>query len=171
VAEITLRADGALEALAAAATEELLVGAGTVVNAAQVDAVVDAGAAFVVSPGLSADVVERCRERGVDVLPGVATASEVMRAIAWELRVLKLFPAEVLGGLAAVRALAAPFRDVAFLPTGGVRPAQVRGYHAEPAVCAVGGSWMAPPEAIAAHRWDDIEIRVAQAVQLAHAAL
>lgn len=168
VAEVTLRVEGALEALAAMAGRgDLLVGAGTVTTSAQVDAVVDAGAAFVVSPGFAPEVAERCRDRGVEHLPGVATPSEVMRALAHGLRTLKLFPAGLLGGPAAVRALAAPFPEVTFVPTGGVGAEQVGDYLADPAVTAVGGSWMVPAASVHEGRWDDIERRVRRAVELA----
>ena len=170
VAEVTLRVDGALDALAAmASTEGLLVGAGTVTTPAQVDAVVEAGAGFVVSPGLSDEVVHRCRDHAIAVLPGVATASEIMQALGRGISTVKLFPANLLGGPAGVRALAAPFPALRFVPTGGVGPDQLPEYLSHPAVLAVGGSWMAPADLVAAGRWDEIEIRVAQAVELSRA--
>lgn len=170
VAEVTLRVDGAIDALAAMASAGgVLVGAGTVTTPAQVDAVVDAGASFVVSPGLGDEVLRRCRDRRVDVLPGVATASEIMQALAWGISTVKLFPAHLLGGPSGVRAFSAPFPDIAFVPTGGVRPEQLPDYLSHPAVPAVGGSWIAPADLVARGQWDEIETRVAQAVELSHA--
>jgi 2-dehydro-3-deoxyphosphogluconate aldolase/(4S)-4-hydroxy-2-oxoglutarate aldolase len=122
VVEVTFRTAGAVEALRALATDaELLVGAGTVVRPEQVDWARDAGASFVVTPGFSRTVVERCRELGMAVLPGVATASEVIAALDWGIDLVKFFPAEVSGGVAMLRALSAPFPRVRFVPTGASR--------------------------------------------------
>lgn len=169
LAEVTLRAPGSLEALAAMAAEGgVLVGAGTVTTASQVDAVVEAGAAFVVSPGLDDGVVERCRDLRVGVLPGVATPSEIMRALAMGIDIVKLFPAGLLGGPAGVGALSAPFPGLSFVPTGGVGVEQLSAYLSHPAVPAVGGSWMAPADLVAQGHWQEIETRVAHAVRRAH---
>jgi 2-dehydro-3-deoxyphosphogluconate aldolase / (4S)-4-hydroxy-2-oxoglutarate aldolase len=157
-AEITLRTDAGPAAIAAAsAVADFIVGAGTVLTPDDVDRVVDAGARFVVSPGLAEDVVERSLELGVEVIPGVATATEVQRALRLGLSRLKLFPAGPLGGLAAVRALAGPFPDVRFLPSGGVSAANAGEYLASPSVFAVSGSWMATRELIAARDFEAIE--------------
>ena len=157
-AEITLRTDAGLAAItAASAVPDFIVGAGTVLTPDDVDRVVDAGARFVVSPGLAEDVVERSIEHGLDVIPGVATATEVQRALRLGLSRLKLFPAGPLGGMAAVRALAGPFPDVRFLPSGGVTAANAGEYLASPSVFAVSGSWMATRELIAARDFDAIE--------------
>ena len=124
--EVTFRTDAAEDAIRAMAGEEgLLVGAGTVLTAPQVDRAVDAGARFVVSPGFAPAVVGRCRELDIPVFPGVATASEVQMALDAGLETVKFFPAEQLGGAAMVRALAAPFRSVRFVPTGGVTAANL----------------------------------------------
>jgi 2-dehydro-3-deoxyphosphogluconate aldolase/(4S)-4-hydroxy-2-oxoglutarate aldolase len=169
LAEVTLRTDGALAALEAiASVDGVATGVGTVVDADQVDRAVDAGAAFVVSPGFAAAVVRRCRERGVPVFPGTATATDMMLALADGLRTVKLFPAGVLGGPAAVAAYAAPFPDLRFVPTGGIGPDTLGGYLALPAVLAVGGSWLAPPDLVEAGRWHLIEQRVREAVERAH---
>lgn len=169
LAEVTLRTDGALAALEAmASVDGVAAGVGTVVDADQVDRAVDAGAAFVVSPGFAVAVVRRCRERGVPVFPGTATATDMMQALAEGLRTVKLFPAGVLGGPAAVAAYAAPFPDLRFVPTGGVGPDTLADYLAHPAVLAVGGSWLAPRDLVEAARWDEIEQRVREAVQRAH---
>jgi 2-dehydro-3-deoxyphosphogluconate aldolase / (4S)-4-hydroxy-2-oxoglutarate aldolase len=160
VLEVTLRAAGALEAIAATAAalpDGFALGAGTVLSAAQVDAAADAGAAFVVSPGFSAAVVARCGERGLACIPGVATATEVMAALDAGCHVLKFFPAEAAGGVAALKALAAPFPMVRWIPTGGIGPGNVADYLAVPSVAAAGGSWMVRPELIEAGRLDEVE--------------
>lgn len=150
-AEVTLRTPAALGALRAlAGLPGLLVGAGTVLDPAQVDAVVDAGARFVVSPGLSEEVVAACERRGVDVVPGIATATELMRARSLGLRTVKFFPAESSGGPAAIAALASVFPEMRFVPTGGIGSDRAADYAALPSVVAVGGSWMVPRSAIAA---------------------
>jgi 2-dehydro-3-deoxyphosphogluconate aldolase/(4S)-4-hydroxy-2-oxoglutarate aldolase len=167
-AEVTFRTPAAEAALAAMAEDpRLLVGAGTVVRAEQVDRAVAAGARFVVSPGFSAAVVRRCRQAGVPVIPGVATATEIQAAGEEGLAVLKFFPAEPLGGLAMLTALATPFPEVRFVPTGGIRPAQLAGYLADPRVLAVGGTWMVAPKLVAAGDWDQISRLTAEAVALA----
>ncbi|MBN9155140.1 MAG: bifunctional 4-hydroxy-2-oxoglutarate aldolase/2-dehydro-3-deoxy-phosphogluconate aldolase [Microbacterium sp.] len=148
--EVTLRTPAALEAIRIMAqTRGLRVGAGTVLTAHQVDAAADAGASFVISPGTVDDVRERAQERGIDAIPGVATATEILRARALGHRILKLFPAEPLGGVAAVGAFAAVFPDVTFIPTGGIDATRAAAYLALPSVAAVGGSWMVPRAAIA----------------------
>jgi 2-dehydro-3-deoxyphosphogluconate aldolase/(4S)-4-hydroxy-2-oxoglutarate aldolase len=118
----------------------VLVGAGTVTTPAQVDRVVEAGAAFVVTPGFRPAVVERCLALGVDVLPGVATAGEIMGALDLGVDVVKLFPAEVLGGVALVDALAGPFPGVRLVPSGGVTAERAPDYLARPSVLAVSRS-------------------------------
>ena len=151
VAEITFRTAVAAAAIRRIAGEtDALVGAGTVVRSEQVDEAVDAGARFIVTPGLSLPVIERCRELDVLVIPGVATATEVIAALDQGLDLLKLFPAEAAGGIALLRALRGPFPDVRFVPTGGISAANAASYLALPSVAAVGGSWMVTPELIAA---------------------
>ena len=150
-AEITFRTPAGHEALnALRGRTDLLLGAGTVLNAADVDLAVDAGAKFIVSPGFGADVVARCRERGVTAIPGVATASELQAAVAAGLRHVKFFPAEQAGGLPMLSALSGPFPEVRFMPSGGLRPDNVHAYLGHPAVFAAGGSWMVPRAAIVA---------------------
>jgi 2-dehydro-3-deoxyphosphogluconate aldolase/(4S)-4-hydroxy-2-oxoglutarate aldolase len=167
-AEVTFRTPAARDVLAALAGDpRLLVGAGTVVRPEQVDQAVAAGARFVVSPGFSAAVVRRCQQAGVAVIPGVATATDLQAAGEAGLSVLKFFPAEPLGGLAMLSALAAPFPEVRFVPTGGIGAAQLPAYLAHPRVLAVGGSWMVAPGLIAAGAWDEITRLTAEAVELA----
>ena len=146
VLEMTLRSANALELLRTlAADRDLLVGAGTVINAQQVDDALDAGARFVVTPGVSAAVLERCRELEMPVIPGVATATEVIAALDHGVDLLKLFPAQASGGAAMVKALAAPFPEVRFVPTGGVSAENAASYLRLAPVEAVGGSWMVTP--------------------------
>ena len=166
VAEVTFRTDAGVEALRRLADRgDLLVGAGTVLTPAQVDEAVGAGAAFVVSPGLSRPVVERCLEHGVLPLPGAVTATEIQAALELGLTTVKFFPAESSGGAAAVKALSAPFSGVRFMPTGGIGPANLADYLALPTVRAVGGSWMVPRDGVG--DTDAAAALVRTAVQLA----
>jgi 2-dehydro-3-deoxyphosphogluconate aldolase / (4S)-4-hydroxy-2-oxoglutarate aldolase len=167
-AEVTLRTPAALDAIQAmAGGPDLLVGAGSVVTAGQVDQAVDAGARFVVSPGLSEAVLARCHARGVPALPGVATASEIMRALDAGLDLVKLFPAAQLGGPAGLRSLAAPFPSLRFVPTGGIGLDNLAAYLAQDAVAAVGGSWMVSPDLLRAGRFDEIRRLTRSAVNAA----
>ncbi len=150
IAEVTFRTDAAAESIARMTSRgDLLVGAGTILTAGQVDLAVDAGAEFIVSPGLSPAVVDRCRARGVLALPGVATATEIQAALELGLTTLKFFPARASGGIEMINALSAPFREVRFVPTGGIDAQDCGQYLSLPSVLAVGGSWMVPRQAIA----------------------
>lgn len=158
VVEVTLRTPAGLPAIAAmAADPRLTVGAGTVLDPDSVDRAVDAGAQFVVSPGLDKDVVDRTIERAVLPLPGIATASEAQSALRCGLTACKFFPADALGGVAAIRALAGPFGMLRFVPSGGITLENAAEYLAEPAVAAVCGSWLTPADALREHDWDRIE--------------
>jgi 2-dehydro-3-deoxyphosphogluconate aldolase / (4S)-4-hydroxy-2-oxoglutarate aldolase len=169
-AEVTFRTPQAFEALSVfAGHPELLVGAGTVRTAEQVRRARDAGARFVVSPGFSEPVVEACRALEVPVFPGVSSATDIHRATEASLAVLKFFPAEASGGPAAIAALAAPFPDVRFIPTGGVGPRNLADYVSLSAVCCVGGSWMVPGDAMRAGDWRRVTELCRNAVaQIAH---
>ena len=168
VAEVTFRTAAAADAVRALAAEgDILVGAGTVVRAEQVDVAVAAGARYIVTPGLSARVIERCRDLSVPVIPGVATATEVMAALDLGCDLLKFFPAGTSGGVAAIRALGGPFPDVRFVPTGGITAANAADYLAVGSVVAVGGSWMVAPGLIAAGDFAGIARLTAEAVALA----
>ncbi|HEX5331077.1 MAG TPA: bifunctional 4-hydroxy-2-oxoglutarate aldolase/2-dehydro-3-deoxy-phosphogluconate aldolase [Cellulomonas sp.] len=168
VAEVTFRTAAAQDAIRVMADRgDVLVGAGTVVTVAQVDQAVAAGARFVVSPGLSRAVVERCQELGVLAVPGVVTATEIQAALELGLTTVKFFPAGTSGGAAAIAALAAPFAGVRFVPTGGVGPANLHEYLALPSVLAVGGSWMVARDRIAAGDFAGITQLTAAAVALA----
>lgn len=165
--EITLRTPAGMPALRELATVPgLLVGAGTVRDVRQADAAIAAGARFVVTPGLSPAVVRACLEQSCLVLPGVATPTEVMAATDLGLGLLKFFPAEVLGGVKALRALSGPFPDVRFMPTGGISLANVESYLEVPSVTAVGGSWMVAPELLRDGRWDEVTALAAAALRL-----
>jgi 2-dehydro-3-deoxyphosphogluconate aldolase/(4S)-4-hydroxy-2-oxoglutarate aldolase len=164
-AEVTFRTSAAADAIRTMAEQpELLVGAGTVLTAEQVDRAVEAGARFVVSPGFGPAVVRRCQQLGVPVFPGVATATEIQMALDAGLSTVKFFPAEQLGGAAMVKALAAPFRSVRFIPTGGVTTTNLGDYLAVSAVVAVGGTWMVAPDLLAAADWPEVTRRTAAAV-------
>ncbi|MGO1383444.1 MAG: bifunctional 4-hydroxy-2-oxoglutarate aldolase/2-dehydro-3-deoxy-phosphogluconate aldolase [Arachnia sp.] len=168
VAEVTFRTSAAEESIRVmAARGDILIGAGTVLTAKQVDVAVAAGASYVVSPGLSRAVVERCQEHGVLALPGAVTATEVQMALELGLTTVKFFPAGTSGGPAAISALAAPFVGVKFVPTGGVGPKNLGEYLAIPAVTAVGGSWMVPRDRVSAQDFAGIRDLTAAAVALA----
>lgn len=167
VAEVTFRTSAAAEAIAIMARRgDVLVGAGTVLTVQQVDAAVEAGAGYIVSPGLSEAVVRRCQEAGIPVLPGAVTATDITRAIELGLRTVKFFPAETSGGAAAIKALSAPFGGVQFVPTGGIGPTNVGEYLALDCVSAIGGSWMVPKDKISAHQFDEIAQLTRDAVAL-----
>ena len=168
--EVTFRTPAAEAAIKEMSSDpSLLIGAGTVVRAEQVDAALNAGASFVVSPGFSLAVVRRCQELGVPVLPGVATPSEVMMALDAGLDAVKFFPAETNGGVPALRAIAAPFAPMRFVPTGGVTASNLPDYLAVPSVLAVGGSWMVAPKLVAAGNFDEVTRLTAEAVALVRA--
>jgi 2-dehydro-3-deoxyphosphogluconate aldolase / (4S)-4-hydroxy-2-oxoglutarate aldolase len=155
--EITLRTPAGLTALRRIAKRtDLIVGAGTVLNAGQVDAAVDAGAQFIVSPGFSAPVVERAGDLGVLVLPGIATPSELQAAVNAGLSAVKLFPAAQLGGTSMIDALTGPFPDVRFFPSGGITTATASRYLDHPAVFAIGVSWLINRDHLANERFDRI---------------
>jgi 2-dehydro-3-deoxyphosphogluconate aldolase / (4S)-4-hydroxy-2-oxoglutarate aldolase len=169
-AEITLRTPAAEAALRAmAADPDMVVGAGTVLNAAQAARAIGAGARYIVTPGLSLEVVRHCQARSVPVFPGVATASEMLAALDAGIETVKFFPAEPLGGVSMLKALAAPFPMMKFIPTGGVTAANLAGYLAHRAVLAAGGSWMVAPGLINAGDFAEITRLTAEAVAIAAA--
>jgi 2-dehydro-3-deoxyphosphogluconate aldolase / (4S)-4-hydroxy-2-oxoglutarate aldolase len=167
VAEVTFRTPAAADGIRAmTATGDVLVGAGTVLTPEQVDQAVAAGARFVVSPGLSRAVVERCQQHEVLALPGVVTATEIQAALELGLTTVKFFPAGTSGGASAIAALAGPFGNVRFVPTGGIGPANLHDYLSVAAVAAVGGSWMVPRDRIRAGDFEAITGLVTDAVAL-----
>jgi len=167
VLEITLRTAGALEATRAIAeqVEGAIVGVGTMTKKEEFRLALDAGAVFAVSPGLTSELVAGARDSGLPLLPGVMTPSDVIEAKAAGFHELKLFPAQVAGGVAMLKALAGPFPDVRFCPTGGVTPDNALEFLAQPNVVCVGGSWVAPPALMAAGEWDKITQLARAAVQ------
>lgn len=156
--EVTLRTPAALACIEAISHEVAgaVAGAGTVRSVADVQAAAKAGARFAVSPGYTQSVGEACSDRGLPLLPGVATGSEVMAALEGGFTELKFFPAQQAGGTAMLKAFHGPFHDVRFCPTGGVSAANAREYLALPNVVCVGGSWLTPADAIKAGDWDRI---------------
>jgi len=144
-AEVTLRTSASLEVISVmAARGDMLVGAGTVLTCDQVDEAHEAGAHFLVSPGLDRDVVVRAQSLGIPIVPGAATATEIQAALRLGLSHLKFFPAVPAGGLDVINALHGPFPSVRFMPTGGITMSTLDGFISHPAIFAVGGSWMVP---------------------------
>jgi 2-dehydro-3-deoxyphosphogluconate aldolase/(4S)-4-hydroxy-2-oxoglutarate aldolase len=159
VIEITLRTAEALEAIrrASGEVEEAIVGAGTILTAAQFDEAAEAGSHFIVSPGITKEVLSAGQNSEVPLLPGAITPSEIMIASEAGLDFLKFFPAEQAGGAAFLKSLASPFAGIRFCPTGGVGVKNARDYLSLPNVICVGGSWVAPDDFVKAGKWDEIE--------------
>lgn len=158
VLEITLRTPVALQCMReiVQAVPEAIVGAGTIRSVADAEAALAAGCRFGVSPGYSTEIGHACRNMGLPLLPGVATASEVMAANADGYQFLKFFPATAAGGIPMLKALAGPFTDVVFCPTGGITPETAPQFLALPNVKVCGGSWLTPADAVAAGDWDRV---------------
>ena len=163
--EITLRTAGALEAIrrVAGEVEEAIVGAGTVLDARQFEQAAKAGSKFVVSPGITGNLLAAASNSEVPLLPGAVTPAEIMTAREAGLTFLKFFPAEQAGGVAFLQALASPFAGISFCPTGGVNVRNAAGYLTLPNVACVGGSWIAPDDLVQAGRWDTIEMLAREA--------
>ncbi len=168
VAEVTFRTDAAEESIRIMKREfpEMMVGAGTVVNVEQAKRALDAGASFLVSPGISRSVVEFAIDNKLPVFPGTCTPSEVMIAMEYDLLVVKFFPAAQYGGLATIKALAAPFPSLRFMPTGGINAANIMDYLASDKIIACGGSWMVKDSLINAGDFEEITRLTAEAVAL-----
>lgn len=156
--EITLRTEQALEAIRLIKREvpDAIVGAGTVINGEQLRAVADAGAVFAISPGFNVRLAEAVRDCGIAVIPGVATAGELMLALEYGIDTCKLFPAEAVGGRELLKAWYGPFAQARFCPTGGITPQSAPDYLKLPNVLCVGGSWLTPKEAVAQRDWDTV---------------
>ena len=163
--EITFRTACAPEAIKAVAENcpDVLVGAGTIINVEQAKLAVEMGAKFIVSPGFSDEVVGWCVENNIPVAPGCVTPTEIMGALKHGLKMVKFFPANVYGGLNAMKNLSAPFVGLKFLPTGGVNTANIKEYVDASFVHAVGGSWVCPKADIAAGNWEKITNLCAEA--------
>lgn len=172
ILEVVLRTDEALRCLQAvrSALPQGIVGAGTVLTRAQAEAAVDAGAQFIVSPGLDETVVAVAMAHGLPVFPGVATATEIQRAWNLGLRTVKFFPASVAGGIGMIQALSSAFRQMRFMPTGGISAANLADYLAVPSVVACGGSWLTPAAAVAQGDYARITALAAEATGIARAA-
>lgn len=166
VAEVTFRTKAARESieLIAKAFPEMLIGAGTVLTIDQVKAAVDAGAKYIVSPGLNPKVVDYCIVNNISITPGIATPSDVERALEFDLEVVKYFPAESLGGLDYLKAISAPFGNLKFIPTGGIDEIKLLSYLKFPKVLACGGSWMVKSDLIAEKKFDEIKQLTSRAV-------
>lgn len=167
VLEITLRTECGLEAIRTVKRDvpNAIVGAGTVVNAIQYAQAVDAGAEFIISPGLTDSLLQKSREYDVPFIPGVATPSELMLANQYGLSYLKFFPAEINGGIKALQAFSGPFPDIKFCPTGGVNEKNYRGYLALKNVLCVGGTWFVPADAIERGDFDAITALAKSAIE------
>ncbi len=163
--EVTLRTDAGLDAIReiADAVPQAVVGAGTVTTADQLLAARGAGASFIVSPGCTDALADAAREAGGAFLPGAVTASEVLRLLERDITLMKFFPAETSGGVAALKALGGPFPQVRFCPTGGIDLERAGSYLALPNVVCIGGTWMVPAQLIAEHRWERITALASEA--------
>lgn len=168
VAEITFRTAAAEQAIRNVhkALPEIILGAGTVLNAEQVDRAIDAGASYIVSPGLNPKTVQHCQSRNIPIVAGCANPSDVERAIELGLTTVKFFPAEALGGLQVIKALSGPFPHIQFMPTGGINEKNLLHYLSFGRIVACGGSWMVPSDAVAAKDWTRIEKLTKTAVSL-----
>ena len=167
-AEVTFRTAAAEESIRIMATEhpEMLIGAGTVLTIDQVDRAVAAGAKFIVSPGFDPEIVDYCLSKDILVLPGCITPSEVAQAVKRGLEVVKFFPAEQFGGVNTIKALAAPYVNVKFMPTGGISAKNLRDYLGFKKIVACGGSWMVKGDLVEAGEFDKIKEMTAEAVAL-----
>ena len=168
-AEVTFRTKAAAESIKIMTTEypDMLVGAGTVLTTAQVDLAVESGAKFIVSPGFDPEIVDYCLSKDIPVFPGCVTPSEVAQAVKRGLKVVKFFPAGQFGGVATIKALAAPYVGLKFMPTGGVNAKNLEEYLNCSSIIACGGSWMVKGDMIKAGEFDKIETMTKEAVTLA----
>ncbi|MBR4768535.1 MAG: bifunctional 4-hydroxy-2-oxoglutarate aldolase/2-dehydro-3-deoxy-phosphogluconate aldolase [Lachnospiraceae bacterium] len=162
VAEVTFRTEAAAESIRILSESfpELLVGAGTVLSAEQADRAIQAGAQFIVSPGLNPNVTGYVLEQGIPMVPGIMTPSEIEAAMEFGLDVVKFFPAEPAGGLRMIEAMAAPYGSIRFMPTGDINETNVKDYLSSKKVLACGGSWMVKSALIREGRFDEIEAKV-----------
>lgn len=167
VAEVTFRTSAAKESIEAIckALPDMLVGAGTVITTEQVDQAVEAGAKFIVSPGLNPNIVRHCQKKGIPILPGTSNPSDVEAALELGLSVVKFFPAEAAGGLNMIKSIAAPYTSVKFMPTGGISAKNINDYLAFDKIIACGGSWMVNADLINAGEFDKITELTRQAIE------
>ncbi|MGB5933805.1 MAG: bifunctional 4-hydroxy-2-oxoglutarate aldolase/2-dehydro-3-deoxy-phosphogluconate aldolase [Anaerolineae bacterium] len=169
-AEITFRTAAAEEAILRISSNlpEIIVGAGTVLSVDQARRAVSAGGQFIVSPGFNPKVVDWCLQNEIPVTPGVATSTEIEMALEKGLEILKFFPAEALGGIAMLKAIAAPYGGVRFIPTGGINQNNLADYLAQPSVHCCGGSWLVKANLISAGRFDEITQLTRDAISVVH---
>ena len=167
-AEVTFRTEAAEESIRLMTKEfpEMLVGAGTVLTIEQADCAVDAGAKFIVSPGFDGEIVDHCLEKKIPVFPGCITPSETAQAVKRGLKIIKFFPAEQFGGIAAIKALAAPYTDIKFMPTGGINVGNLEKYLSYDRIVACGGSWMVKADLVRNGKFDEVKRLTAEAVKL-----
>lgn len=167
-AEVTFRTEAAEESIRIMTAQypKMLVGAGTVVSTEQVERAVKAGAKFIVSPGFDGEVVDYCIEKNIPVFPGCVTPSEIMQAVKRNLKIVKFFPAEQYGGVDAIKALAAPYAGIKFMPTGGINIKNLENYLSCDKIVACGGSWMVKGDLVSAGKFDEIEKMTKDAAEL-----
>lgn len=170
-AEVTFRTEAAAEAIRqmTEAYPEMLVGAGTVLTTAQVNEAVKAGAKFIVSPGFDPEIVDYCLAREIPILPGCATPSEVAQAVKRGMEVVKFFPAEQAGGLQMIKAMAAPYHQLRFMPTGGINPENLKDYLAFDKILCCGGSWMVKGNLLKEGKFDEVCKLTKEAKEIADA--
>ncbi len=168
VLEITLRTEAALESIKAikAAVPDAVVGAGTIVNVETLQAAIDAGSEFIVTPGTTSAIVDACIAADIPLLPGINTPSEAMTLLEKGITCMKFFPAQAAGGVPMLKAIAGPLPQITFCPTGGVTPENAPNFLALPNVACVGGSWMAPSDLVTAGNWEEIKRRATEAAAL-----
>ena len=168
-AEVTFRTEAAEESIRQMSREypDMLLGAGTVLTTEQVDRAIAAGARFIVSPGFDPEIVDYCLEKGIPVFPGCMTPSEVAQGVKRGLKVLKFFPAEQAGGLAMIKAMAAPYTTVKFMPTGGISAKNLKEYLSCDKILCCGGSWMVKGDLIREGKFDRVKELAAEAKRLA----
>ncbi|MEQ2781579.1 keto-hydroxyglutarate-aldolase/keto-deoxy-phosphogluconate aldolase [Lachnospiraceae bacterium AM25-11LB] len=167
-AEVTFRTDAAEESIKIMTSEypDMFVGAGTVLTIEQVDRAVAAGAKFIVSPGFDPEIVDYCLSKEIPIFPGCITPSEVAQAVKRGLKVVKFFPAEQFGGVATIKAMAAPYVGLKFMPTGGVSAKNLESYLSCDKIVACGGSWMVKGDLVKAGKFDEIKAMTEEAVKL-----
>lgn len=167
-AEVTFRTDAAEESIKIMTSEypDMFVGAGTVLTIEQVDRAVAAGAKFIVSPGFDPEIVDYCLSKEIPIFPGCITPSEVAQAVKRGLKVVKFFPAEQFGGVATIKAMAAPYVGLKFMPTGGVSAKNLESYLNCDKIVACGGSWMVKGDLVKAGKFDEIKAMTEEAVKL-----
>ena len=166
--EITFRTASAAESIRemTKAHPNLLLGAGTVLTTAQADSAIEAGAKFIIAPGLNPEVVRHCQQRNIPILPGIMTPSDIERALSLDLDTVKFFPAEAAGGVNMLKSLSGPYRNIKFVPTGGISPSNLGAYLSVKNVLACGGSWMVKDDLINSGNFEEIKSLTSEAVKL-----